>query len=200
MGIDQSAGFVEYARAQVRHPRASFEVADAQALPVEVGAYDAAVSGLVLNFVPKPDRAVAEMARAVRPGGVVAAYVWDYAEGMQFMRHFWGAAVALDPAARDLEEGRRFPLCQPGPLRALFAEAGLGSVETRSIDVPTVFRDFDDYWSPFLGGQGPAPTYAMSLAEDRRTALRERIKAGLPMAADGAIPLVARAWAVRGVR
>lgn len=140
------------------------------------------------------------MARAVKPGGLVAAYVWDYAGKMQFMRHFWNATVALDPVVADLDEGRRFPLCNPGPLTGLFQAAGLTGVEVRPIDIWTMFKDFDDYWSPFLGGQGPAPGYAMSLSEEGRTALRERIRAALPYALDGSIPLMARAWAVRGVR
>jgi len=100
----------------------------------------------------------------------------------------------------ELDEGRRFPICQPGPLAALLRGAGLDQVETRPIDVPTRFRDFDDYWQPFLGGQGPAAGYNMSLSEERRTALRERLRAALPTALDGSIPLVARAWAVRGTR
>ncbi len=158
------------------------------------------VSGLVLNFVPEPERAVSEMSRVARPGGIVAAYVWDYAEDMRMMRHFWDAAVELDPSARELDEGRRFPLCKPQPLIDLFRKAGLGGVEARAIDVPTVFRDFDDYWSPFLGGQAPAPGYAMSLNEERRAALRERIRARLPMNSRGEHHLTARAWAVRGVR
>ena len=199
-GIDRSEGYVALAREQIRDERAQFEVGDAQALPVETGTYDAVVSGLVLNFVPQPQRAVAEMARAARPESVVAAYVWDYAGKMQMMRHFWNAAAALDPAARDLDEGRRFPICQPEPLRELFQNAGLREVEVRPIDIAADFRDFDDYWSPFLGGQGPAPGYAMSLSDERRAALRERIRAGLPFALDGSIPLVARAWAVRGFR
>jgi SAM-dependent methyltransferase len=191
---------VAFAREQIRDERAQFEVGDAQALPVETGTYDAVVSGLVLNFVPQPQRAVAEMARAAKPKSVVAAYVWDYAGKMQMMRHFWNAAAALDPAARDLDEGRRFPICQPEPLRELFQNAGLREVEVRPIDIAADFRDFVDYWSPFLGGQGPAPGYAMSLSDERRAALRERIRAGLPFALDGSIPLVARAWAVRGFR
>ena len=199
-GIDASAGYVAFARGQVRDERLQFEVGDAQALPAETASYDVAVAGLVLNFVPQPARMVAELARAVRPGGLVAVYVWDYAGQMQLMRNFWDAAVALDPAAQDLDEGRRFPVCQPDRLTDLFRQAGLGTVQARAIDVPTRFRDFDDYWSPFLGGQGPAPSYAMSLNEERRAVLRARIRVGLPVAADGSIELIARAWAVRGVR
>jgi SAM-dependent methyltransferase len=199
VGVDPSAGFVAYARAQVAHDRAQFEVGDARALPHAPATFDAAVAGLVLNFVPEPAAAVAEMARVARPGGgLVAAYVWDYAGEMQLMRHFWDAAVALDPAARELDEGRRFPLCRPEPLVALLRGAGLTAVEARAIDAPTHFRDFDDYWTPFLGGQGPAPTYCMALGEERRARLRERLRAGLPTDPNGAIRLIARAWAVRG--
>jgi hypothetical protein len=136
--------------------------------------------------------------RDAAPHGLVAAYVWDYAGRMELMRHFWNAAVALDSTAEELDEGVRFPICHPDRLEAVWRDAGLSDVASRPIDVPTVFRDFDDYWSPFLGGQGPAPAYAMSLnAEDRR-ALRERLRARLPMADDGSIRLTARAWAVRG--
>jgi SAM-dependent methyltransferase len=201
VGIDPSAEYVAYARSRVPDPRVHFDVADARALPFATAAFDGAVSGLVLNFVPDPAAAVAEMARVVRPGGAVAAYVWDYSDGMELIRRFWDAAGALDPAARDLDEGRRFgAICQPASLADLFRDAGLRRVETRAVDVPTVFRDFDDYWTPFLGGQGPAPGYAMALSERHRAALRERIRADLPIAADGSIPLIARAWAVRGER
>jgi hypothetical protein len=143
---------------------------------------------------------IAEMARVVRNGGMIALYVWDYAGKMQMMRHFWNAVTALDPAARDLDEGRRFPICSPNSLTDLFQTAGLSQVWVSALDVSTDFKDFDDFWSPFLGGQGPAPGYAMSLSEERRSRLRERIYNSLPFALDGSIPLTARAWAVRGVK
>lgn len=197
VGIDPSKGYLDYARARLADPRVSFRVGDARALPCGDGEGDVVVSGLVLNFVPDTPSAVSEMQRVAGPGGTVAAYVWDYAEKMQLMRHFWDAAVALDPAAAELDEGRRFPIAQREPLADLFQRAGLSEVESRPIDVPTVFRDFDDYWSPFLGGQAPAPGYCMSLAEERRVALRERIRVGLPIRPDGRIHLIARAWAVK---
>jgi SAM-dependent methyltransferase len=201
VGIDPSAAYIALAGARMdEDPRAHFEIGDAQALRAAAATFDVVVSGLVLNFVPRPELAVAEMARVTRSGGTVAAYVWDYAEGMQLMRYFWDAAGALDPKAKELDEGRRFWLCKPEPLIRLFLTAGLEDVEVRAIEVPTYFRDFDDYWSPFLGGQGPAPSYAMSLSEQRRAELRERIRAGLPSDVEGGIPLNARAWAVRGVR
>ena len=198
VGIDTSAGFVDHARGLVSDPRASFQVGDAQALPFENASFDAAVSGLVLNFVPDPARMMGAMRRVVKRGGLAAVYVWDYAGEMQLMRYFWDVAAELDPAARDLAEGLRFPLCRPGPLGELARAAGLDEVETRSLDVSTTFRDFDDYWTPFLGGQGPAPAYCMSLSEDRRAALRERIRAALPIRPDGSVALIARAWAVKG--
>jgi SAM-dependent methyltransferase len=197
-GVDASAGFIEYAKRRIDNPLASFEVGDARALPIDSASFDVAVAALALNFVPEPSAAIAEMTRAVRPGGVVAAYLWDYAGKMELIRDFWDAAVALDPAAIDLDEGRRFLICAPKPLSDLFAQSGLRAVEVCSIDVPTRFRDFDDYWSPFLGGQGPAPGYAMSLSDDRRNALRDRIRSQLPIAPDGTIELIARAWAIRG--
>lgn len=198
-GVDPTEGFIAFARSRLLDPRIEFRIGDARALPVQDGAFDAAVGGLMLNFVPEPDKALADMRRAVRPGGTVAVYVWDYAGEMQLMRRFWDAAVALDPAASKLDEGRRFPLCRPEALNALFAEAGFADTETRSIDVATVFQDFDDYWTPFLGGQGPAPGYCISLSETKRETLREKLRAELPKAADGSIHLKARAFAARGI-
>jgi len=169
-------------------------------LPFEDATFDAVVSGLVLNFIPDLQRALIKMRRVSRPGGVVAAYVWDYAGKMQLMRYFWDAASALDVAASALDEGVRFASCTPHALEEVFRATGFADLATRAIEVPTRFRNFDDYWSPFLGGQGPAPGYAMSLPEERRVALRERIRAQLPIRSDGSIDLIARAWAVRGLR
>jgi len=199
-GIDRSEGFVNFAREHVQDDRVRFEVGDAESLTDDSESFNAAVSGLVLNFIPHPERALTEMKRVTRVGGVVAVYVWDYAEGMQFIRHFFDAAITLDPKASEHDEGPRFPICRPDALLQLFESTGLQKVEVRSIEVPTVFRDFNDYWSPFLAGVGPAPSYAMSLSEDHRRELRERIHAGLPYNTDGSIPLSARAWAARGIR
>ena len=197
-GVDPSDGFLATARAQVADPRVSFSTGDARALPLPAARFDAVVSGLALNFVPEPAEAAAEFARVAAPGAVVAAYVWDYAEGMELMRHFWDAAAALDPSGGELDEGRRFPICRPGPLRALWTDAGLADVSVEAIDIPTVFTGFDDYWEPFLGGQGAAPAYLMALGEERRDAIRDLLRDRLPSNPDGAISLTARAWAVRG--
>lgn len=199
LGIDPSEGFLAFARRQVSGTQVEFRVGDAQAIPVQDASFDAVVSGLMLNFVPDPSRAVTEMRRTARREGIVAAYVWDYSEGMEMIRHFWNAVVALDPAAHEKDEGRRFPLCRAEPLHSLFEGVGLQEVGLVAIDVSTVFEDFDDYWTPFLGGQGPAPSYCASLAEDRRATLRETLRASLPMQHDGRVHLTARAWAVHGI-
>jgi SAM-dependent methyltransferase len=198
VGIDPSAGFLDFARRRLKDAGAELLQADARGLPFSAAWFDRVVSGLVLNFVPDQPLAASEMARVVRPGGEVALYVWDYAGRMELMRRFWDAAIALDTRAVELDEGRRFPICRPEALHRLFEGAGLTQVETRAIDVPTTFRDFDDYWAPFLGGQAPAPAYCMSLDADGQAALRERLRASLPTQADGSIHLVARAWAVKG--
>jgi SAM-dependent methyltransferase len=200
LGIDPSPGFIALARSQVNDTRASFQSGAAQALPIAAASVDAVVSGLVLNFTPDPAASLAEMARVTRPGGTVAAYVWDYAGGMQMLRLFWDAASALDRGALALDEGRRFPICTREALCELWQDSGLAQIECCHIDVPTVFSSFDDFWSPFLGGQGPAPTYCGTLTEEARAALRERLRTMLPIAADGRIALTARALAVRGVR
>lgn len=197
-GVEPSEGFLKGAR-QHLGASATLRSGNTAAIPFEEHSFDAVVSGLVLNFVPDPRAALAEMARVTRSGGTVAAYVWDYAGGMELMRVFWDAAVALDPAAARLDEGPRFPLCQPDALAQVFSGAGLRNVATAALEIPTPFESFDDYWQPFLGGQGPAPAYAMSLGEDSRSLLRERLRERLPARPDGSIALTARAWAVRGV-
>lgn len=195
-GVEPSEGFLATAREHLAG-RIALHQGSASAIPLGDASVDVAVSGLVLNFVPDPLAALLEMARVAGPGGTIAAYVWDYAGRMELMRHFWDAAGALDPVATKIDEGVRFPLCRPDALENLFASAALENVEVKAIDVPTLFADFDDYWQPFLGGQGPAPAYAMSLDEPARARLRDRLKERLPIEGDGSIALTARAWGVR---
>jgi SAM-dependent methyltransferase len=199
VACDPSEPFLEHARKNLPDVRVSFVVAEAQALPRRDGGFDEVVSGLALNFLSDPERAVVSSRELLRPGGCVAAYVWDYSEGMEFLRFFWEEAVALDPAAAALDEGRRFPLCRAPELAALFRTAGLAQVETQSLEISTDFSNFDDYWTPFLRGTGPAPSYVASLDLPERELLRERLKRRLYGGTDGRIQLVARAWAVRGV-
>jgi SAM-dependent methyltransferase len=196
-GMDPSTGFLETCARRVAG-RAELHCGGAERIPLPVGTVDYAVSGLVLNFLPDPSAALQEMARVTIVGGKVAAYVWDYAGRMDLMRHFWDAATELDPRAAALDEGVRFPLCAPQPLASLFERAGMRAVQLTTIDIETRFAGFDDYWRPFLGGQGPAPSYAVSLDQQARHRLRERIRERLPVQTDGSIALKARAWAACG--
>jgi SAM-dependent methyltransferase len=195
-GVEPSDGFLETARATLPG-NVTLRQGNAASLPLPDACVDVVVSGLVLNFVPDAGAALGEVARVAVPGATFGAYVWDYAGKMELIRHFWDAALAIDPAAATLDEGKRFPLCQPDALLAQVVAAGFRDAEVTSIDIETPFASFQDYWEPFLGGQGPAPAYAMSLEPDARDRLRNTLAASLPVRTDGAIALVARAWAVR---
>ncbi len=198
LGIDRSAGFITAARHHITDARVRFEVSDAINLPLDAATCDVAVSGLVLNFVSDPAAIVREMTRVTKPGGKVAVYVWDYAGGMAMMRHFWDAAIAVSPQDAKLDQAERFPLCQPEPLAALWQDLGLTAIDVRAIDIPTVFQDFADYWTPFLGRQGAAPTYLMSVDAKTQEQICTRLRSRLMPAPDGTIALTARAWAVQG--
>lgn len=198
-GIDASEGFVSQARLRIRDPRARFENGDAAHLLWESAVRDVSVSGLVLNFVRDHESMTREMARVTRPGGRVAAYVWDYAAGMEMIRHFWDAAIAVSSNDAKLDQAERFPICQPGPLRALFERAGLKSVTVHAIDIATVFQDFDDYWNPFLGRTGAAPTYLAAVGDEVQERIRLYLKSRLTPPRGGPIEMTARAWAVQGL-
>ncbi len=198
IGSDRSEGFASAAQRHIKDARAHFVVGDATKLPLDGSIYDVTVSGLVLNFVPDHKAMVREMARVTKSGGKVAAYVWDYAGGMEMMRHFWDAAVAVSPHAAKLDQGNRFPVCQPKPLRKLFQDVGLKKTVVRAINIPTVFRNFEEYWTPFLGNQGSAPTYLASVHEETQERIRELLQERLESDEDGTITMVAKAWAVQG--
>jgi SAM-dependent methyltransferase len=197
IGVDPSAGFVETAQALNADRRAQFRVASAEDLPF-AATFRLVVSGLVLNFLPDPVGALREMARVSRLRGTVAAYVWDYTGEMRLLRYFWEAAFDLVPAARELDEVRRFAACRPEPLRELFAAAGLIDIEVTALDDTARFADFADYWEPFLAGQGAAPSLVVSLPDDTRSALVEALRQRLPTSVDGTIALGLRVWAIRG--
>ncbi len=200
IAIDPSDGFLAKARQDVPDQRADFQVGDAQDLHLEAASRDVVASALALNFVPGKERALGEMKRVARPGGTVAFYVWDYpGGGVEFLRAFWNAATDLDPNANDLTEDRRFPFCTLDGLSELANAAGLSPVDCTAIEVPTVFRDFDDYWHPFTLGAGPAPGYCVSLDPEARKRLKEKLSNSLPRREDGSIPLKTRAWAIKAV-
>jgi SAM-dependent methyltransferase len=201
LAVEPSERFLAQARSRIQDPRVEFRRGDAEALPVDGSSRDAVVSGLVLNFVPDIPLALAEMTRVAGPGAVVGFYVWDYpGSGLEFVRAFWEAATDLDPAAQDLAERKRFPFCTPEALTHLVRQAGLLDITCVPIEVPTVFRDFDDFWQPFTLGGGPAPGYCAALSPDARDRLRERLRKEMPQERDGSIHLKVRAWGVRSTK
>jgi len=197
IAIDQSDGFIRDVQERLGGSIRG-KVGNALDLPLEDSTADCAVSGLVLNFIPDPIAALAEMRRATVDDGTVAVYVWDYAGKMEFLNCFWDAAIALDPKAASRHEARRFPNANPQALKAQFDAAGLVDVVSAPVEIATHFSDFNDYWEPFNGGQGPAPTYLQSLDETDRKSLRDALVEQLPFHADGSLLLTARAWAVKG--
>lgn len=198
VGVDPSAPYVDRARTSTNDARATFEVGDGQRLRFPDASFDAALALLVLNFIPDPRKAVAEMIRVTRPGGVVAAAVWDYDQGMEMLRIFWDEAVALDPSAEARDE-RRMPFSRAGELADLWREAGLLDVQGAPLAIPLNFPTFEDFWAPFLEGQGPAGAYVASLPAGARLDLERGLRRRVTSGAAGAIMLNARAWAVRGL-
>lgn len=197
-GIDPSAGFVAYATKNAKSSRTRFEVGDAQKLRFADASFEHAMSMLVFNFIPDHDKAIAEMRRVTRPGGVVSSCVWDYADGMESLRIFWDEAVALDPAAEPKHE-RNMKLTREGQLGALWKSAGLANIQDKPLVIEQAFKSFDDYWAPFLTGVGPGGAYVVSLSEERRKTLEARLRARLlGNRQDGAFTLKARVWCARG--
>jgi SAM-dependent methyltransferase len=189
----------QFARACAeRVPGADVRTASAEELPYPDDAFDATLSQLVVNFIPNAQAGLAEMRRVTRTGGTIAGSVWDYAGEMTMLRAFWDAAVEVDPAgATPLDEGTRMPFCDPDALAGLWTAAGLHDVATGAIVARAAYDDFEDLWTPFTTGVGPAGAYCASLPEAEREELRAtyHLRLGSP---DGAFELSARAWMVRG--
>lgn len=178
--------------------KADFVEGSASALPLGDQSFDVVVSGLALNFFPDLTGALAEMKRVLKKNGVIAAYIWDYAGKMEVLRFFWDAAGEVDSNATKFDEGNRFPICNPDNLKLKFEQEGITDIETTFIDIDTVFKNFDDYWDPFSGGQGPAPSYLISLNKDLREEIKRTVHRKLYINPNGSINLRARAIAVRG--
>ncbi|MFB3908901.1 MAG: class I SAM-dependent methyltransferase [Candidatus Eisenbacteria bacterium] len=200
VATDLSETFVSHARVHFPDPRVQYAVASMATLPAWPSGYDAVASLLVLNFLPDPPAALGMMRDLSAAGGTVGACVWDYADGMGMLRYFWDVAVELDPSVRELDEGVRFPICSRSVLEAAFRGAGLSRVQVEPLEIEMQFPSFEDYWRPFVGGTGPAPSYLSSLGVEHRGVLARRLQRRLPRARDGSISLPARAWAARGRR
>jgi SAM-dependent methyltransferase len=195
VAVDPSPPFAEACRRRL--PGVRVEVASAAALPFDDAAFDDTLAQLVVNFMTDPVAGVREMRRVTRRAGTVAAAVWDYAGEMTLLRCFWDAAVAVDPAAADRDEGRCMPYCTPATLGELWRAAGLAGVEVGAAVVGATYDDFEDLWSPLELGVGPAGAYASSLSAEHRRALKEELRRRLD-AGDGPFRLTARAWVVTG--
>jgi SAM-dependent methyltransferase len=191
VGIDPSAAFIDHAK---KSCRAQLEVGDAQALRFADQSFDHAMALLAINFVPNHEKALAEMRRVTRSGGVVSAGVWDYGGGMESLRIFWDEAAALEPSAAPKHE-RNMKLSRSGELGELWKKAGLRDVREEPIVIEQAFSSFDDYWGPFLKGVGPGGAYVASLSDGQRDRLEARLRGRL---ADGPFSLGARAWCARG--
>jgi SAM-dependent methyltransferase len=195
-GVDLTPDFVEYARARNADPRVGFQLGDARDLPFEDNSFDRAFSLLVLHFIPDAERAVAEMRRVVRPGGTVAAAVWDSYGGQPHIRMMWDIAAALDPA---VEPPLFRPMNAPDEMASAWRKLGLAEVEQAGLTIRAEFSCFDDYWSPFELGEGPHGQYVAGLTEAARTRLTEQMRrAYLANRPDGPRSFANVAWACRG--
>jgi ubiquinone/menaquinone biosynthesis C-methylase UbiE len=198
--IDLSAAYVDGARAAYPDPRITFSVGDACAMDFPDAHFDRVLSLLVLHFVPQPERAVGQMRRVARPGAVVGAAVWDGRGGFIANRMFFDTAAALDPRARE-RRARNYtrPMTRPGELAKAWQDAGFEDVVDTSLGIRMTFTSFDDYWSPYLGKDGPGAEYVGSLTSDERGRLEDAMRAAyLDGEPDGPRSYAALAWAVKG--
>jgi SAM-dependent methyltransferase len=193
--VDPSESFVDACRQ--RHPGVTVKLAAAEQLPFADATFDHALAQLVVNFMTHPRDGVGEMRRVTKAGGRVSAAVWDYAGEMTILRRFWDAAIALDPSATDLDEGRCMPYCTPEELADLWPAAGLDDVEVREAAVSASYDGFDDLWRPLELGVAPSGAYAASLPADARAALKDELRRRLEVGEER-FELTARAWIVTG--
>jgi SAM-dependent methyltransferase len=193
--------YVEHARQRNTHRNVTFEVGDACALPYADAAFDRVLSMLMLHFVPKAQDAIAQMRRVARPGAVVAATVWDARGVYVANRVFWDTAAAIDPNAND-RRARNYtrPMTRPGELGDAWRHAGFADVAQTSLVIRMEFAQFDDYWSPYVGGDGPGADYVRTLDEAQRARLKDALRAAyLDGEPDGPRSYAGLAWAVKGV-
>jgi ubiquinone/menaquinone biosynthesis C-methylase UbiE len=199
-GVDYAAPYIEHATRRNTDARVTFRVGDATALPFPDASFDRVLCQLVLHFVPEPERAVAEMRRVARPGATVAAAVWDARGGFVATRLFHDTAAALDPAAAE-RRARNFtrPMTRPGDLEAAWRRAGFAEIVATELAIRMEFASFDDYWTPYLGKDGPGAEYIATLDAAALTRLRDAVRSAyLDGDPDGPRSYIAIAWAVKG--
>ena len=195
--IDTSESFIEKVKQRISIT-GEYRVGSVDNLPFENESFEIIVSGFALNFFPNLERALSELKRVTKQNGLIAAYVWDYSGRMDFLRYFWDAAYQIDPKSRELDEGLRFPICNSENLINTFENANLKDVESAILDINTNFKNLDDYWNPFLDGQGPAPSYLASLNGELQNTLKNKIREILQFESNGSIKLLGRAIAIKG--
>lgn len=199
VAVDPSKGFLDYARSQNEDPRIIFEVGDAQNLSFPVASFDRCMALLVVTFIPDAPKAVSEMRRVTRPGGVVGTATWDNSSGNELNQSLWDAAIILNPNVKPPSE-RRGSYGTAEELSSLWASGGLANIEVKNLVFSCGFSSFDDFWQPLTEGQGPAGAYLARLPEEHRMALREQLRQNLfGNRPDGPFTLQAKAWAVRGI-
>lgn len=186
--VEPSASFA--AAARERLPGVDIRLSAAEQLPFPDGSFDAAMAQLVVHFMADPVAGLREMGRVTRPGGVVAACVWDHGGDRGPLTAFWRAAGELDPAAVDESN---LAGVREGHLAQLCAQAGLGSAQPAALTVRVRYATFEQWWEPFTLGVGPAGAYVAALPPERRDALREHCRQLLPA---GPVEVSATAWAV----
>ena len=195
VGVDPSKDFLPK---ENTNKLLSFKIGSSDNLPIESGNFDFAVSALALNFMPNKDQCIKEMLRVLKNEGVLALYVWDYSEQMEFLRYFWDTAIELIPGAEEYDQGEKFPICRREALKELFEKHALQTIDLKDLTIQTEFKNFQDYWKPFLGGQGSAGRYMSTLEEKKKNLIKNTLFERLPIAKDGKILLKARAFAISG--
>jgi len=200
ISLDRSPAYMSFAKQRISSSVVEFVTGDVQNTSLPTGTYALVVSGLVLNFVDSPEKMLREMRRLGRSGGVLGLYIWDFADGMEPIRKFWDAAHKCEaPHVREFDAGIRFPICQRDNLLQSITDAGWREPEVVPIEIDARFASFDEYWAPFLSGQGTGPAFAVSLTDDMREKVRKTLMPLVTDSPDKPFTLRARAWAAKGI-
>lgn len=198
-GIDPSEGFVEAARSQISDPRVTIEVGDAQSLRYPDAFFDRTLALLIVNFIPDAPEAVREMRRVTKPGGTVATAMWDNSPANELNQTLWIAARQIDPNLK--QSGKKSGTYgSADALSKLFTDAGMSAIEIAPLTIACQFASFEDNWRRYLTGEGPNGAYFLALSDDRKAALKEKLRENLfGNRPDGPFALQGKAWAVKGV-